>query len=159
MRRERRTSAKACNRERTVGSSPQPIGEGTPAGPGGKCALKTVNIFPRKPSGVQLAKATCPPGFVTRNNSAATRWGRGANITPNMLTTRSNFPSANGNASASPSLNSIRKPSLAARARACSMRLVAISMPLTMQRLRAAMTARFPVPQATSRTCEPGRRG
>jgi hypothetical protein len=52
--------------------------------------LKTLNIFPMKPSGVQLAKATRPPGFVTRTNSAATTSGRGANMTPNMLTTRSN---------------------------------------------------------------------
>src|SRR5690349_24079670 len=34
-----------------------PIGDGTPAGGGGRCALKTWNIFPMKPSGVQLARA------------------------------------------------------------------------------------------------------
>src|SRR5437763_1287659 len=48
----------------------------------------------------------------------------------------------------------MRKPSPAARVRAWSMRLAAMSMPLTRPPRRAAMTARFPVPQATSRTCE-----
>src|SRR6266436_6868660 len=89
MRRLRRTSAKPCRRrERTVASSPQPIGDGTPIGGGGRCALKTWNILPMKPSGVQLAKAICPPGLVTRSSSAAARWGRGANITPNILADR-----------------------------------------------------------------------
>src|SRR6266853_495426 len=63
MRRLRRTSEKPCwSRDRTVASSPQPIGEGTPAGGGGRWALKILNIFPNKPFRRPIGQCDLPSG-------------------------------------------------------------------------------------------------
>jgi hypothetical protein len=48
--------------------------------------LKTSNIFPMKPSGVQLANATAA-GLGHAQQLGSSNVGRGVNITPNMLTT------------------------------------------------------------------------
>src|SRR5687767_4264664 len=88
-------------RSRTTSSLPHNSGEGIPAG-GGTCAPTTLNICPTKPAGVQFPIAIRPPGLVTRNNSAATSSGRGANIAPYIVTTVSKLASAYGKASASP---------------------------------------------------------
>ena len=77
------------SRSRTVSSSPQRPGAGTPGG-GGACAEVVLNIWPMKPPGVQLAIAMRPPGRLTRISSAAAFSGRGANIAPNMVMTVSN---------------------------------------------------------------------
>src|SRR5438270_13965424 len=74
-------------RWRTTVSSPHSTGGGPG---GGETALAVMaKFFPTKPSGVQLAIATIPPGRQTRINSAATFSGRGANMAPNIVTTAS----------------------------------------------------------------------
>ena len=55
-----------------------------------------MNICPLPPSGVQAATAIVPPGRATRTSSAAACSCRGANITPNVDSTRSKEPSAIG---------------------------------------------------------------
>ena len=70
-----------------------------------------------KPSGVQLASATVPPGRQTRTSSAAARSWSGANITPTTERTASKEASGKGRASASPSIVDGR-PSAGARSRA-----------------------------------------
>ena len=79
---------------------PHCSGEGTPAG-GGTWAPTILNIWPMKPSGVQLARPMRPPGRHTRSSSAAARSGLGVNITPKVDSTASKVPSSNGRSSAS----------------------------------------------------------
>ena len=59
---------------------------------GGTCFPVVRNIFPTNPRGVQFAIAIIPPDFVTRNNSRATKSGRGANIAPKVEITTSKAP-------------------------------------------------------------------
>ena len=91
-------------------------------------------------------------------SSAATRSGRGANIAPKTLMTRSNAASGKPSCSASPSRNSAVTPACCARSRACSIRFGAISTPITAAPARAAGIAVLPVPQATSSRRVPGMR-
>ena len=58
------------------------------------------NIWPTKPSGVQLISPITPPGRQTRTNSSAEAWWCGANITPMQESTPSKLSLSNGNASA-----------------------------------------------------------
>ena len=81
---------------------PQSAGEETPGG-GGTCLPIILNSWPMKPSGVQLARPIFPPRLQTRTSSFAARVWLGVNMTPNVETTTSKVPSANGNASASAS--------------------------------------------------------
>ena len=69
-------------------SVPQRSGDATPAG-GGTCAAWVRNQSPRKPSGVQLARAISPPGRHTRTSSAAACGWSGANIAPKTDSTAS----------------------------------------------------------------------
>jgi hypothetical protein len=111
---------------------------------------------PKNPPGVQLATTTRPPGRRTRASSAAATFWRGANITPNVDSTRSKLASSNGSASASPSIHSIVTSAAAARSRAASKSSGVRSSPVTSAPACAARIAALPVPVATSRTVIPG---
>ena len=89
-------------------------------GAGGTCVPFVLNSWPMKPSGVWATRPIRPPERVTRASSAAVRSWSGANIAPNTEVTTSNEPSANGSASASPSMNVASTPSASARWRAWS---------------------------------------
>ena len=71
------------------------------AGAAGRTASSSANIWPMKPSGVQLSRPMVPPGRHTRISSSALAWWNGANMTPRQDMTVSNSPSANGRSSAS----------------------------------------------------------
>src|SRR5437588_6529435 len=98
-----------------------------------------------------------PHVLVTRTISPATSKGRGANIAPKMLTTRSNEPSRSScRSDASPSWNrQFLNPSASARRFPASTRLTAISTPNTSAPSRAAGTAVVPSPHPRSRTSSP----
>jgi hypothetical protein len=111
-----RSFTSASSRSRTVASSPHWSGLGRPVSGATRLAVAR-NTAPMKPPGVQFAIAICPPDRQTRRSSAATRPGRGANIAPNMLTTRSKAPEATGRFSASPASNLMSSFSRVVRAR------------------------------------------
>ena len=95
-----------------------------------------------------------PPGRVTRTISLATSNGFGANIAPNMLTTRSKVRSCNASRlEASPSRNlQLASPISLARRLPAATRLLAISTPRTSAPSLAAGNAVVPSPQPRSRT-------
>ncbi len=102
------------------------------------------------PPGHQAANSARPRGRRTRNDSAIARRASGAKMTPNTETARSNVASANGRASASPTVKVAVTPASAARPRATSISRGATSTPLTTAPPRAASSAALPVPQAMS---------
>src|SRR5258708_6322752 len=61
-----------------------------PAGGGGELRPTKANSRPTKCSGGHVANAIRPPALSTRRISVTAIPGRGANIWPNWLTTRSN---------------------------------------------------------------------
>jgi hypothetical protein len=73
-----------------------------------------------------------------------------------MLATRSKLASGYGIASASPSSKRTSSPSAAARPRAAAIELLAMSTPVALAPRRAAISATWPEPQATSSTVVPG---
>ena len=81
----------ASNRSRTWPSSPQVIGLTKPSGGGGVKAALILRICATKVGspGIQLPMTIRPPGLVTRTISRAVSNGRGANIAPNRVTTKS----------------------------------------------------------------------
>ena len=95
-----------------------------------------------------------PPGRVTRTISFATSRGRGANMAPNIVTTRSKLRSASSRRSqASPSWNrQFARPSSRARRFPASTRLLAMSTPSTSAPSRASGNAVVPSPQPRSST-------
>lgn len=85
-------------------------------GGGGTCLPTVRKNSPVAPSGVQLQIPILPFGLSTRAISpAATSW-RGANIQPKTESTTSKLSSANGNASASPSIQLTSTPASVAKA-------------------------------------------
>ena len=81
----------AANRSTTLSSIPHVIGLTKPSGGGGEYAELIFRICATSVGspGIQLPMTIRPPGRVTRTISLATSNGRGANIAPKMLTTRS----------------------------------------------------------------------
>src|SRR6185437_13999550 len=67
---------------------PHSAGDFTPAG-GGRYLPMVLNIWPMKPSGVQLASPMRPPDLHTRCISEAVLLWSGENIAPNVETTAS----------------------------------------------------------------------
>ena len=82
----------APKRSTTLLSTPQVIGLMKPSGGGGEYAELIFKICATSVGslGIQFPITILPPGRVTRTISFATSAGRGANIAPKMLTTRSN---------------------------------------------------------------------
>src|SRR5687767_11336137 len=87
-----RSETRSPKRALTSSGTPQSTGGGI--GGGGRYLVDNLNICPAKPVGVQLAIAIRPPGLHTRTSSSAVTSGRGANIAPNIVITRSNKSSA-----------------------------------------------------------------
>src|SRR5215467_7218314 len=84
-------------------------------GGGGRCLPMMPNSWPMKPSGVQLAKPTRPPGRTTRAISRAAVSWFGVNMMPKVERAASKLLSANGSASASATWNVTGRRSEAAR--------------------------------------------
>ena len=112
---------------------------------------------PASPVVSQVVKPTLPPGLQTRSSScAAWRWC-GANMWPNVESTRSKLASANGSASASPTTHSTSTSASAARRRAASNHASVMSAPTTSApRCAAGMATLLPEPVPTSSTRMPG---
>ncbi len=100
---------------------PQWIGEHSPTG-GGTWRPIVLNSWPMNPSGAQATSPIRPPERVTRASSFAVCSWSGANIAPKTVLTTSKLPSGKGRASASPSRNSMLRPSASVRRRARSSR-------------------------------------
>src|SRR5215510_3371468 len=142
-------------------STPHVIGLTNPSGGGGEYEELIFRTWLTKVGslGSQLPMTMRPPGLVTRTISFATSNGRGANIAPKMLTTRSKERSATpSRLLASPSWNrQFDSPSAAARWRPASTRFGAISTPRTSAPRRASGKAVVPSPQPRSSTRIPWR--
>ena len=113
------------------------------------------NIWPTKPSGVQLISPMTPPGRQTRTNSSAASWWCGANITPTQETTASNSSLPNGSASALAVRQVRLTPRASAIARPRSSRSGHRSLAITSAPAIAAGIATLPEPAATSSTRSP----
>src|SRR5690606_31275494 len=88
-----------------------------------------------------------PPERVTRTISRAVSNGRGANIAPNMLTTRSNCLSGRSRADASPCWKwRLARPASRARRLPAATRFAAMSTPRTVAPRRADGSAVVPSP-------------
>jgi hypothetical protein len=123
---------------------PHQNGLGSSAGGGGAyLAATSTSCFP-KLVGVQLAMPTMPPALRTRNSSAATTSGCGANIAPNTEVTQSKRPSAKGSCSASAWTHRMARPSARVRVRPSWTRAGVRSEATTRAPLRAAAIAQLP---------------
>src|SRR5689334_4978654 len=79
----------STKRSRTKEGFPQSGGGETPSG-GGRYLETNENISPVKSSGGHVENAIVPPGFNTLSISEIATSGRGANMCPNWLRTKSN---------------------------------------------------------------------
>ena len=113
------------------------------------------NIWPMKPSGVQLSRPMRPSVRHTRSSSSAATWWCGANMTPMHDMTTSNEPSSKGSASASASCQVIGSRSPTA-ARPASSRAGVRSVATTSAPVSAAGIEALPLPAAMSSTRSPG---
>jgi len=137
-----------------VASSPHSTGEGIPDG--AICFAIVLNMSPMNPAGVQLAMAIIPPGRHTRVSSAATKSGRDANIAPIKLDDYVKLGIVIRQSFGIALFKGDVKSAAAARARAFSIQLVAMSQPVTSAPARAAIRASCPAPQPTSSRRVPG---
>ena len=72
LRRASTSVTRSPNSSRTWSSLPHSGGGCAPGGGGGAYGFIVANIWPMKPSGVQLSRPMVPPGRVTRTSSSAT---------------------------------------------------------------------------------------